>query len=176
MKSKNIIKFSLFEGVEKQGRLGENVTNILNAQIKNELMSSQIYRGMSCWLDNEGWVDGAKYYFKAAQEELTHMDKIYNYLFDRNVVAKVPVSDEVKQEFSDIREIVEESLKHEIEVSKQWEEISKVCKEENDSTTFEFAQWFLKEQVEEENKFRDMLDRMNLDMPKYEIDEMFAED
>ena len=128
---------------------------------------------MSCWLDDEGWVEGAKYFFKSAQEELTHMDKVYNYLFDRNVVAKVPVTEEVKQEFETIRGVVEASLAHEIEVSKQWEEISKDAKEENDNTTFEFAQWFLKEQVEEENKFRDMLDRMNLDMPKYEIDDMF---
>lgn len=173
---KDIIKFSLFEAIENEGRLTETITNILNDQIKNELMSSQIYRGMSCWLDDKGWVDAPKYFFKAAQEELTHMDKIYNYLFERNVTAKVPTCDEVKQEFESIREVIEESLKHEIEVSKQWEEISKVAKEEDDSTTFEFAQWFLKEQVEEENKFRDMLDRMNLDMPKYEIDEMFEED
>ena len=51
---KKIIPFSLFEGVEKEGRLSEKITNILNEQIKNELQSSQIYRGMSCWLDNEG--------------------------------------------------------------------------------------------------------------------------
>ena len=174
MKNNKVVPFSLFEGVEKEGRLSEKITEILNTQIKNELQSSQIYRGMSCWLDDEGWVEGAKYFFKAAQEELTHMDKIYNYLFDRNVVAKVPITEEVKQRFETIREVVEDSLKHEIEVSKQWEEISKTAKDEDDSTTFEFVQWFLTEQVEEENKFRDMLDRMNLDMPKYEIDEMFA--
>jgi len=168
-----IVPFSLFEAIENEGRLSEGITKILNEQIKHELQSSQIYRGMSCWLDDAGWVDAAKFYFKAAQEELTHMDKIYNYLFDRNVIAIVPTTDEVKQKFETIREVVEDSLKHEIEVSKQWEEISKSAKDENESTTFEFAQWFLKEQVEEENKFRDILDKMNLDMPKYEIDLLF---
>jgi len=174
MKNK-VVPFSLFESIEKEGRLSETITEILNKQIKNELQSSQIYRGMSCWLDDEGWIDGAKYFFKAAQEELTHMDKIYNYLFDRNVVAKVPVTEEVKQEFETIRGVVETSLAHEIEVSKQWEEISKLAKEENDSTTFEFAQWFLKEQIGEENKFRDMLNKMNLDLPKWRNDEFFKE-
>lgn len=174
MKTRNrIVKFSLFENIENEGRLPNKITEILNRQIKNELQSSQIYRGMSCWLDNAGWVDGAKYYFKSAQEELTHMDKIYQYLFDRNVVAKVPVSDEVKQDFDSIEEILRESLKHEMLVSTEWEEISRISKEEDDSTTFEFAQWFLKEQVEEENKFRDILDKVNLDMPKWKIDELF---
>ena len=170
---KKIIPFSLFEGVENDVRLSEEIVKILNEQIKKELMSSQIYRGMSCYLDNAGWVDAAKYFFKAAQEELIHMDKIYQYIFDRNSVAVVPVTEEVKQKFETIREVVEESLKHEIEISKNWEEIAKAADNTDDNTTYEFAQWFLKEQIEEENKFRDILDKMNLDMPKYEIDKLF---
>lgn len=170
---KKIIPFSLFEEIENKERLSENIAEILNKQIKNELMSSQIYRAMSCWLDSNGWNDAAPYFFKSAQEELVHMEKIYQYLFDRNVLAKVPVSEEVKQEFKDIRELVENALQHEIDVTKNWESISKAALEDDDSTTFEFAQWFLKEQVEEENKFRDILDKMNLDMPKWRIDELF---
>jgi ferritin len=168
-----IVKFSLFENIENEGRLPNKVVDLLNKQIKSELQASQIYRGMSCWLDSAGWNDASKYYFKAAQEELIHMDKIYQYLFDRNVVAKVPVTDEVKQVFDSIEEVLRESLKHEMLVSTEWEEISRISKEEDDSTTFQFAQWFLVEQVEEENKFRDILDKVNLDIPKWKIDELF---
>lgn len=170
---KKIVPFSLFEGVESEYRLSEEIVKILNDQIKNELMSSQIYRGMSCYLDETGWVDASKYFFKAAQEELTHMDKIYQYIFERNSLAVVPVTEEVKQKFETIREVVEESLKHEIEVTKNWENIAESADKAGDNTTYEFAQWFLKEQVEEENKFRDMLDKINLDMPKWRIDELF---
>lgn len=168
-----IISFSLFEAVENEPRLSEKVTDILNKQIKNELMSSQIYRGMTCWLEDNGWNDAADYFFKAAQEELTHMDKIYQYLFDKNVHAVVPETDEVKQDFEDIRDVVQTSLEHEIEVTKNWEKISETAQEENDNTTYEFAQWFLKEQTEEEKKYRDFLDKMDLDMPKWRIDELF---
>ena len=170
---KKIVSFSLFEAIENEGRLSEKVAEILNDQIKNELQSSQIYRGMSCWLDNAGWNDAAKYYFKSAQEELSHMDKVYQYLFDRNVVAIVPETDEVKQEFETLREIVEDSLQHEMDVTKEWEEISETAKEEDDNTTYEFAQWFLKEQISEENKWRDILDKMNLELPKWRLDELF---
>lgn len=170
-----ILSFSLFENIEEEKRLSEGLTAVLNEQIKQELLSSQIYRGMSCFLDSNGWIDASKYYFRSAQEELVHMDKIYNYLFDRNVLAVVPSCGEVKQEFEDIRQVVEESLKHEIDVTKKWEAISNQAKDEGDNTTYEFAQWFLKEQVEEENKFRDILDKMNLEMPKYEIDDLFGD-
>jgi ferritin len=103
---------------------------------------------MCCWLDDAGWIDASKYYCKAAKEELLHMDKIYEYLFSRNVRAVVPVCEEVKQEFNNIREVVESSLEHEIKITKDWEGISKAAENDGDNTTYEFAQWFLKEQIE----------------------------
>lgn len=103
------------------------------------------------------------------------MKKIYQYLFDRNVLAKVPTLDEVQQEFTDIREIVELSLEHEIQVTKNWDNISNLSKAQGDNTTYEFAQWFLKEQIEEEDKFRDILFKLNLEMPKWKVDELFEE-
>lgn len=44
------------EQIEQMPRLSQTIANILNAQIKNELVSSQIYRGMSAWLDDKGWI------------------------------------------------------------------------------------------------------------------------
>jgi len=156
-------------------RLSKTVLAILNEQTKNELLSSQIYRGMSCWLNDAKWPEGTKLFFKYADEELTHMSKIYQYIFDRNCTAVVPACEPVKTQFTDIREIVEAALQHEIEVTNNWEAISTLSKEEGDNTTYEFSQWFLKEQVEEEDKFRTILEKMDLDMPKYEIDELFGE-
>jgi ferritin len=130
---------------------------------------------MSCWCDDKGWIDASKYFFKSAQEELVHMDKIYQFLFDRNVLAQVPVTDEVKQDYESIREVVEDSLEHEIDVTANWDEIANLAKEEGDNTTYEFSQWFLKEQQEEESKWRDILFKMNLDLPKYKLDDLFGD-
>lgn len=171
---KKIKKFQMFnENIENETRLTDKIVDILNEQIKNELQSSQIYRGMSCWCDDKGWIGASKYFWKSAQEELIHMEKVYQYLFDKNCLAKVPTCDKVEQEFKDIRDVVEKSLKHEMDITKNWNDISELAKKEEDNTTFEFAQWFLKEQVEEEEKFRNILFKMNLDMPKYEIDCLF---
>ena len=173
---KKIIRFTSFnESIENDTRLTDKIVNILNEQIKNELQSSQIYRGMSCWSDDKGWIGASKYFWKASLEELTHMDKIYQYLFDRNCLSKVPTCVEVKQDFKDIRDTVEKSLEHEIEITKNWNDISEQSKKEEDNTTYEFAQWFLTEQIEDEEKFRNILFKMNLDMPKYEIDKLFED-
>lgn len=170
-----IKSFKLFENIEDLGRLSTELTDVLNTQIKNELQSCQIYLGMSCWLDDKGWIGAQKYFFKSGFEELEHMKKIYQYLFDRNVLAVVPEVDTIQQEFEDIRQVVELSLEHEIGVTRNWDNISEMAKAEGDNTTYEFAQWFLKEQVEEEDKFRDILFKLNLDMPKWKIDELFED-
>ena len=156
-------------------RLSNTILSILNEQIKNELDSSQIYREMACWMNDKKWPAGTNLFFKYADEELLHMSKIYQYIFDRNCAAIVPECTMPAGDFSDVRDVVEASLTHEIEVTENWETISSLAKEEGDNTTYEFAQWFLKEQVEEEDKFRTILEKMDLDMPKYEIDELFAE-
>lgn len=163
------------EEVEQIPRLSQSILDVLNAQIKNELVSSQIYRGMSCYLDDKGWPGASKYFFKIGGEELAHMDKVYNFIFDRNAKAVVPAIEAVKQEFEDIRNVIEESLVHEIQVTKQWESISQLAKTEGDNTTYQFAQWFLNEQIEEENKFREILFKLDLDMPNWKVDELFEE-
>jgi ferritin len=170
----NDVKF-ITEAIENDKRLDDKIVAIINEQIKNELESSQIYRGMTCWLDDKGWISASKYFFKSAQEELVHQDKFYNYLFDKNCLAKVPVVGEVKQDFKDIREIIELSLEHEIEVTGKLEKISNLAKELDDNTTYQFMQWFLNEQLEEEEKWRDIFFRMNLDLPKYELEKLFDE-
>jgi ferritin len=172
---KNIKLFEQFDGIEDKPRLSEKIVKLLNEQIKNELESSQIYRSMSCWTDDEGWLGASKYFFKSAQEELVHMDKIYEYLFDKNCRAKAPSINEVKSEFKDIKNVVEESLNHEMNITAMWNKIADAALTEKDNDTYALAQWFLKEQIEEEDKFRTFLFKMRLDMPKYEIDDMFGE-
>ena len=175
---KTIKSFSLFTesiSIENKERLLPEIIEILNLQIANELESSQIYRGMSCWLDDNGWVEATGYFFKSSDEELNHMRKIYNYLFDKNCLAKVPAIKEVEQSFNSIREIVEKSLEHEILVTSMWEKIANLAKEKDDNTTYIFSQWFVNEQVEEEQKFRDILFKMDLDMPDWKVDELFGE-
>ena len=156
-------------------RLDPEVLAILNLQIKNELNSSQMYREMSCWLNDEKWPDATKLFFFYADEELIHMSKIYQYIFDKNCPCEVPESDPQKEDYKDIKEILETALQHEIDVTKEWEAIVALALAKGDNTTVEFSQWFLKEQVEEEDKIRTIIEKLNLDMPKYELDELFGE-
>jgi len=175
MKKLNNIKlFETFSGLEDEARLKESIVKLLNEQIKNELESSQIYRAMSCYLDDIGLIEASKYYFKSADEELKHMNKIYEYLFEKNCKAKTPECPSVKESYKDIYELVEESLKHEILVTKNWNDIANEALKEKDNDTYCLSQWYLTEQIEDEGKFRDLMFKIRLDMPKWKIEELFS--
>jgi ferritin len=169
---KNIKLFEQFSGIEDKERLSEPIVKILNEQIKNELESSQIYRSMSCWCDNEGWIGGQKLFFKYADEELLHMTKIYNYLFDKNCKAVVPSCEKPQENYKDMREILETALNHEFEITENWNNIANLALKGNDNNSYSLAQWYIEEQKEEEEKIRNILFKMNLDLPKYELDEL----
>ena len=59
--------------LEFKPRLQPNIISILNLQIANELQSSQIYRGMACYLDNCGWTNASKYFMKSSEEEFKEL-------------------------------------------------------------------------------------------------------
>lgn len=170
---RSIKLFEQFSNLVDKARLSESIVKMLNEQIKIELESSQLYRAMSCWLDKEGWISASKYFYKSAQEELTHMEKVYEYLFEKNCTAKTPACDMVKESYEDIKNILDESLEHEIKITKNWNDIADKALEEKDNDTYALAQWFLKEQKEEENKFRDIIFKARLDMPDWKIEELF---
>lgn len=159
--------------IEQEARLHDNIVSLLNIQAAFELESSQVYRAIACWCNKEGRPAATTYYMNAADEELKHYVKVYEYLFDKNsdgVVAQIP---QVKNSYTNITDVLEASLKHEMEVSTRWTCIADAALELKDHDTYALAQWFLKEQIEEENKFRNLLEKVRMDMPDYEIEKLF---
>ncbi|SEA74849.1 ferritin [Psychroflexus halocasei] len=60
-------------------------------------------------------------------------------------------------------------LQHEIDNSNEIDKIVNLAQEEKDWATFNFAQWFVREQIEEETLVNDLIDKYNLASTK--IDE-----
>jgi ferritin len=161
--------------IEKVPRLKPEIINILNEQITNEFRSAQIYFAISACLDDKGWNNAGKLFLKYGHEEMTHMKKVQEYLYDRNCKAVITGLPEVEAEYGSIKEALTTALEHEIGVTANWQAIACAAKDAKDTTTFMFTDWFLAEQVEEENKFRDLLDLINLGIPDWELEHRIGE-
>jgi ferritin len=130
--------------------LSEEVELLLNEQIKTEAYSSAVYLSMASYCNRNGFDYSAGYLEKQSNEERGHMLKIFKYINDLGGRAISPDIINVPQDFESFRTVFELALQQEIKVTSQLNRLADQCMRLKDYTTFEFIQWFLKEQIEEE--------------------------
>lgn len=138
----------------------DELIQLINYRIEQEEYSSRLYLAMSVWLDLNGYNGAAKLWKSYSDEELQHAGWSYKYLADLNIKPTVPAIEQPEQEYKGLPQIILDSYKHEIEITRQCQELAKKATESGDYMTLEFAQRFLKEQVDELAKTNYWVDRL----------------
>ncbi|WP_233885364.1 ferritin [Tenacibaculum piscium] len=153
--------------------LNLEVVDLLNNQVMMEQQASSKYLAMASWCDQRELRNSATYFYNQAEEERTHMMKIFKFINDNGGNAQSPRVSEITHEYESLRAVFEASLDAEIEVTKAIHHTFKTARKVSDFTSEIFLQWFITEQAEEEEKVRDILDMISLmgDMPLKMIDE-----
>lgn len=142
--------------------INEKVLVLLNDQIELEAFSSFQYLAMCAWLENEGYPGAAKFMARQADEEMMHMKKIFNYIIEAGGRAISPAIQKSQEEFDSFKDVFSTALLHERKVTEAIHHIvyeSQMCK---DYTTFNFMQWYVSEQLEEESLFGIIQDKIKL--------------
>src|SRR5690606_21650350 len=142
--------------------LKEEIENALNEQIKLEAHSSAIYLAMSSWCDDQGLDFSAGFFENQSAEERSHMMKIFKYVNDRGGRAISPEITNIPKDFESFRSVFELALEQEMHVTQQLNGIADQCFKNKDYVTFQFLQWFLEEQVEEEYVARRILEMFDV--------------
>ncbi|MBI1184629.1 ferritin [bacterium] len=140
----------------------ENVLLLLNDQIELEAFSSFQYLSMCAWLDNQGFPGAAQFMARQANEEMTHMKKVFDYVMEAGGRAIVPAIPKPQEEFDGFRDVFETALAHERKVTEAIHHIVFESQANKDFTTFNFMQWYVAEQLEEESLFGTILDKIKL--------------
>lgn len=134
--------------------LSEETERKLNKQIKMEGLSSARYLSMASWCDTRGYIKSAHFLYRHSEEEREHMLKLFAYINNAGGHALQPEISDIKHEFISLKEVFEEILDHEIAVTKSINVLVDHCFTNKDFTTFNFLQWFVTEQREEETLAR----------------------
>jgi ferritin len=127
---------------------------LLNDQVGLEAMSSSSYLAMASWCDKSGYVTSADFLYRHSEEERTHMLKLFHYINEAGGHALHPDITAIKHDFNSLREVFENILDHEIMVTKAINDLVDHCFKIKDFTTFQFLQWYVTEQREEETVAR----------------------
>ena len=142
--------------------LSEKILKLLNEQIGHEFYSANLYLAMSSWAGAKALRGSAAFLEQHCDEEMRHMRKLFAYLNDTGAQAVVPELPKPPVDFASIKDVFAKTLEHEIFITKKINSLVDACLQEKDYATFNFLQWYVAEQHEEEMLFRSILDLMDL--------------
>ena len=142
--------------------LSSNVIKLLNDQMNLEFYSSNLYLQMSAWCEQNGFEGAAKFLSAHAAEEMQHMRKLFTYLNETGALAVITAIEAPAYEYESLKEILELTYGHEKLITSKINELVGKTFEEKDYSAFNFLQWYVAEQHEEEKLFSGILDKLNL--------------
>jgi ferritin len=145
-----------------RNRLSKNIEVALNAQMTKEAHASQIYLSYASWVERQGYSGIANFLFRHAQEERNHMTKILEYILERGAEVQVTAIPAPPENPVNIHGCFEKIFEHEVDNTKAIYKLVKMSLEEEDWATWNFMQWFVKEQVEEETLAMKLLDKIKI--------------
>ena len=142
--------------------LSEKIQDALNQQINRELYSAYVYQAMSAHASNEGLKGVANWFSVQMQEELAHAQKLYDFVLSRGGKVKLLAIAAPPSNFDSVLSVFETALEHERELSGNVSALMTLARNEADHATEILMQWFVTEQVEEEDVARDLVDKFKL--------------
>jgi ferritin len=142
--------------------LTEKMQTALNGQLNAELYSSYLYLSMNAYFKSVNLDGFANWMYYQAQEELEHALKFYDFIIQRGGTVQLQQIAAPPTEWDSPLAVFEATLAHEQKVTGLINDLVDVAHEERDHATNIFLQWFVSEQVEEEESVGGVLEQLKL--------------
>jgi ferritin len=133
-----------------EAEMNDRVQKAFNEQINEELFSSYVYLAMSAHLEGMNLEGLTAWMRLQAQEELVHAMRLFDHVNRRGGRVVLKAIGEPPLDFGSPLETFEKALAHERHITACIHELYKLAQEESDYPAQLELQWFIDEQVEEE--------------------------
>ncbi|GAB6101819.1 ferritin [Thermococcus atlanticus] len=140
--------------------LSERMLKALNEQLNRELYSAYLYFSMAAYFEDMNLEGFANWMKAQAEEELGHVLRFYNYIYDRNGRVELKAVQEPPKEWDSPLAAFEAAYEHEQFITRHIHELAALAEEEKDYSTRAFLEWFINEQVEEEANVKKIVDKL----------------
>jgi len=142
--------------------ISKKMSAALNAHMNLELQSAHLYLSMSSCSNTLGLKGAANWFMVQYHEEMVHFMKFYTYMVDQGENITLSASKAVPNTYKSLLDMFEKTLAHEQMITKCINDLSEQAVQERDHATRIFLQWFVTEQIEEENNDRDLIAKLKL--------------
>jgi len=142
--------------------MNEKIAALLNQQINKEFYSAYLYLDMSNFYDEMDLDGYANYYMIQAQEERDHALLFMKYMQSNNLKITLEAIDRPDKVFETVLDPLVAAAEHERYVTALINDIYHECHNAKDYRKRKFLDWFVDEQMEEEDNADSMISRYKL--------------
>lgn len=140
--------------------LSKKLEEAINEQINKELYSGYLYLSMSAYCEAENLPGAANWMRAQAQEELGHAMRLFDHVNARGGRVVLNAIEMPPPVWKSPLGMFEEVLEHERKVTGLINRLYEVALSENDYATQMELQWFITEQVEEEESAGQVVEQL----------------
>ncbi|MDX1429512.1 MAG: ferritin [Rhodothermales bacterium] len=140
----------------------KSVVDAINSQIHAEFESAYTYLAMSARMEALNLPGFAAWLRIQWEEEIVHAMKFVDFMIQRDFTVELQALSQPKAAFKTPLQAFEEVLEHEQYITGRIHELYSLAVKESDYPLQTLLQWFIDEQVEEEENARAAIDSLRL--------------
>lgn len=142
--------------------LSKEVVKRLNDQVAKEMYAANLYLSMSSWCFKNRYEGAGAFLFEHAGQESDHAKKLITYLNETDSLVELQAVAKPENNFKNLLDVFEKTYDHEVSITESINELVSFMLDQKDYSTFNFLQWYVAEQHEEEALFRGIVDKIKL--------------
>lgn len=142
--------------------ISKKVEDALNGQINKEMFSAYLYLSMASYADLNGFKGIATWFKVQYHEEMVHAMKFFEYIISQGGSVTLRAIEQPQTDFPSPQNLFEKALDHERFVTKSINDLVDMALTEKDHATKIFLDWFVTEQVEEEQNASEILQTLKM--------------
>ena len=142
--------------------MDKNLHQGLNDHLALEFGAAHQYLALAIWSEQSDLPGFSTWLRQQSQDELTHAHRIIDHLLERDLEVELPAIERPESEWANAEKAVEAVLASEQAVTRSIEGLYDLAEKAGDRAAILLLQWFVQEQMEEENVVRTLLGRLKL--------------
>jgi len=144
-------------------QLSKTLHKEMNIQIQEEVFSAYLYYAMSAWFETNGLLGFAKWMRVQAMEELTHGQRFYVHILERENVVELLEIHKPDSKWESPLAAAKAAYEHEKHITARIHKLMGIARKDSDFTAeIGILNWFVNEQIEEEQNTGNMAQQLDM--------------
>lgn len=144
-------------------KISKEINDLIVQQISNENRNTNAYLQIASWFEEQNLSGFGSYFKKQAEDEIGHKNKLIDYLNVRTGgKVKMLTIPEITLTINSLVDVGSFFIQLEEQTTTDINRIIETAFTSGDYMTFQTMQWFINEQIEEENKAIEFLNKAKL--------------